>query len=865
MVTGSKKDSTFLETVMILIPSYSRSFIGTAASVLAITVCYAAAGAEYSSDSAASSPIANATKGRLSERVNEAMLSLERGREAYRTGDFVKALEEYQSSMDQMPDVPATANKRAFIAESIADASVAVAQQYMKVGKYDDARKLLEDALTVKPDSKLAKLSLEMMSDPVRLNPAKSPQQATNVTEVERLLAMGYGFFDLGQYDDATKSFESVLRIDPYNSSARRGMEQVSRRTADYYNTARNQSRGKALAEVESKWEQAVPPDSAVDMDGAVSSPVETGVRTIEDKLSSIILPRVDLQDIDILEAVDFLRNQSISLDSGAPVESERGVNITVNLGDPTSEIAHKILSKRFNLKLSHVPLKDALQYVSRVTGTVIRPNMYTVEVTPASEDSSYLMTKVIPVPPGFLSGMGGGAGGASEEAADPFAEPAESGSLVIKRVDPQEALKTVGISFPEGAVARYNADSSSLFVRNTPKNIQAIEDFVTLKASEQPCQVVVQATFIEVNEKRLKELGFDWILNGNLDASKLFGSGGGDKSNPLNQGIYDGVATVAGHALPTGAVTGGLRSLNQVAATDSIDALIQNGSRSGSSTPYELGKGPSFFTFRGTWNSLDMAVVMRGLDQKTGVDVLQKPALIVRPGEKATFFAGREMPYPEEYEAPQLPTNANNNNNNNNGGRGGSSSSPVTPSTPTSFSTRNIGTSFDVEVKGLSEDKSIIDLSVVPSVVDFDGFVNYGTPIMVPVIDYSKSDGIMRTGEISSVELTPNQILKPIFTKKEATTSLNIATGKTIVLAGLKKAKNVAYEDKVPILGDVPWVGRLFRSEGTHVERKVIIIMLKANVIDPLGKDIFTHATPDAMPDGEQNELPSLDAGLPE
>ena len=869
VVTGGDKDSIFFETVMILAPSHSRSFVRLSTSLLAVTVCYAAAGGEPSAVNISSGmerdvSISASAFARLEERMNSAMTTLQRGREAYSAGKYEDALKEYRSALEQMPEAPVAQKRRLFISSSIADASVAVAQEYMKVGRYDEARQLLQDALLVKPENKLVMRMLEMLNDPIRNNPAKTPRHESNVLEVERLLAMGYGFFDLGQYDDADKSFESILKIDSSNVAARRGMEQVSKRKSAYYNAARDEARGDALTEVERLWEKPVPSSDLVDLDMAASAPIETGVRTIEDKLSSIILPKVDMQDIDLLEAVEFLRNRSISLDSAAVGESEKGVNIIVNLGDPSSEASRRILGKRFNLKLSHVPLKQALDYVASVTGTAVRPNAYTVEVTPASEESSFLITKVISVPPGFLSGMAD-KGGSSGAADDPFADPAASGSVVIKRVDPQEALKTMGVTFPQGAVARYNADSSSLFVRNTLKNIQAIEDIVSLKSAEQPIQVIVNATFIEVNETKLKELGFDWIISGNLDANRLFGGGGSDIKNPLNQGIVEGTASVAGAALPTGVVTGGLRSLNQVAPTDTVDALIQNGSRSGGSS-YQLGKGPSFFTLRGMWNSVDLAFVMRGLNQKKGVDILQRPSVIVRPGEKALFFSGREMYYPEEYEAPQIPTNSNSQNSNSMQG-GNSNSSPVVPSTPVSFTMKEVGTRFEVEVKGLSEDRSIIDLSVLPSIVDFDGFINYGSAIMMPMIERSQTGAsagnqTMSGGEIRSVELTNNDILKPIFTKKEVSTSLSIASGKTLILAGLKKAKNIAYEDKVPFLGDIPLVGRLFRSEGTHVERKVIIIMLKADVIDPLGKDVFTGSTPVNMSSTEA--LPASEMAQP-
>ena len=97
------------------------------------------------------------------------------------------------------------------------------------MGRYDEAVKLLEDALKATPDHALAKRTLEIARDPVRTNPALSPEHVKNVEEVNRLLRLAYGYYELGQYDAALKEFTSVLQTDPYNTAARRGMELVNR------------------------------------------------------------------------------------------------------------------------------------------------------------------------------------------------------------------------------------------------------------------------------------------------------------------------------------------------------------------------------------------------------------------------------------------------------------------------------------------------------------------------------------------------------------------------------------------------------------------------------------------------------------
>ena len=53
-------------------------------------------------------------------------------------------------------------------------------------------------------------------------------------------------------------------------------------------------------------------------------------------------------------------------------------------------------------------------------------------------------------------------------------------------------------------------------------------------------------------------------------------------------------------------------------------------------------------------------------------------------------------------------------------------------------------------------------------------------------------------------------------------------------------------FEDKVPVLGDLPLVGRLFRSEGTSRASRQLLILMTPTVIDPAGNSIHT---PDNLP----------------
>ena len=53
----------------------------------------------------------------------------------------------------------------------------------------------------------------------------------------------------------------------------------------------------------------------------------------------------------------------------------------------------------------------------------------------------------------------------------------------------------------------------------------------------------------------------------------------------------------------------------------------------------------------------------------------------------------------------------------------------PVTPATPTGFETRDTGITLEVEPV-VGPNKKFIELSLRPELVEFEGFVNYGSPI---------------------------------------------------------------------------------------------------------------------------------------
>jgi general secretion pathway protein D len=250
--------------------------------------------------------------------------------------------------------------------------------------------------------------------------------------------------------------------------------------------------------------------------------------------------------------------------------------------------------------------------------------------------------------------------------------------------------------------------------------------------------------------------------------------------------------------------------------------------------------------------------VVVRALNQKKGLDLMAAPKITTKSGQKATIAIVREFPYPQAFEPPQIQQDSGSGAQ---GGGGGGvltrEADPViTPSFPTDFTTRNLGVTLEVEPQ-IGPDGYTIDLTLSPEVVDFDGFINYGSPISAPVDTVLSTVADPITGGLvgaivqpQAQLLTENVINQPIFSKRKVTTNVSIWDGQTVVLGGLIREDVQKVNDKVPLLGDIPLAGVLFRSEVEQKIKRNLIIFTTARLMDAAGQPLR------AEDDSDQEEI---------
>ncbi len=531
------------------------------------------------------------------------------------------------------------------------------------------------------------------------------------------------------------------------------------------------------------------------------------------------------MDQVSLEEALDFLRLRSTENDTTELDPSKKGVNFAVNLGPADSPMAKKIRSQRFDLQLSQVPVSQALKYITDMTQTSFTTDDFSVIITPVGSSSDELVSRTYRVPPNFISSLTNGDNGGTASA-DPFAEKPAQAGLLAKQMGAKEALIKQGANFPEGSNASYSPATNLLRITNTATNQDYIAQIIETITQTEPVMVVVKVTMITVQQTRLNELGFDWLLNPvPLDSTgKVFASGGtvgntpgrtgADFISPVNGTSVDGVPSDPTGQVTNGVITNGNRSGSTAINQNAIENLINNPNRSSQ----QASVAPGILALTGLFSDGQVQTVMRGLSQQKGVDVMARPSVTTRSGQASSVVSIREFIYPTEYEPPELPNSVGD----------GAGSTPVTPAMPTAFEKKDIGINLEV-LPVADANKQYIDITLNPTFSNFDGFVNYGSPIN------TTQTGVL--GNQETVEVTPNTILMPVFSKQSVSTNVRVADGSTIVIGGLMRDSIQNVEDKTPVLGDIPIIGRLFQSTAKQSTSTAILFFVNVELMDPTGR----------------------------
>ena len=215
-----------------------------------------------------------------------------------------------------------------------------------------------------------------------------------------------------------------------------------------------------------------------------------------------------------------------------------------------------------------------------------------------------------------------------------------------------------------------------------------------------------------------------------------------------------------------------------------------------------------------------DFQATLRAIESAGKTEVLSRPSILARNNQAATISLGQQVP---------LITNTRFDN-------------------------------FGNQINTVTYQSVGVNLSVTPFITT-DGNVEMSvTPEISSLAD--KSQWV-------AISAGSNAVSAPVINSRTATTTVVVPDGQTVVIGGLMETTKTDSENKVPVLGDLPLLGNLFkRKQKDDVKRELMIFLTPTIVLQPkqlmamtaeekMSKDIAPKAFP-------QSELDRFLYGTP-
>jgi len=641
--------------------------------------------------------------------------------------------------------------------------------------------------------------------------PAMKPVQApSSKGKVETIKERAKRLFNEGKLDESMAIWEDIQKKDGGDLDAKRFIKAITvekRRLAerDQWNTQKDM-----ILDVRRSWN---PPAYGKD-DGAAGTTFEGRRMKSErqeemEKKSNQVIPEINFTDAQLSDVLKYLSSVSgINIIFDEQILKGGGIDRSdeteeVGVGEEKKVEASagggaSSASDRVSISLKNVPLIEALRYILSSKGLKYRIDEYAILVsTPSRLENVEMETRYYHLSSG--SGVFSAitkksiSGDEGDEAVSGGSTEGES-SMTIKDV-----LEQSGVPFPPGSKIFLDQRTGTLIVRNTPANLAVVEKILGA-LDVPPFQVAIEAKFVEVSEQVMQELGLEAYLNSNFGLEKK----GYMQVDPGQLGPGQSLNSSAMMATTGVNAAGG----NQPVRFSNGMRFLQNYAADGT----WMGAAGSVFSIA-TLSQPQLQFVLHALDQCGVANMLSAPKVTTVNNQQAKIEVVTEVIYPSEFEI--TPPTTNNNGN------------VITPAVviPSAFTTRDTGIILEV-TPSVGADRKTINLTLIPEVSELASWMDYGIPAT------TGAGGVIITNKVP--------VLQPFFSTRNVTTSVIINDGETVVLGGLIRDVTTRFNDKIPLLGDIPGIGRAFRNEGEVSTKRNLLIFVTAHLLTPNGDKLI-------------------------
>jgi type IV pilus assembly protein PilQ len=375
---------------------------------------------------------------------------------------------------------------------------------------------------------------------------------------------------------------------------------------------------------------------------------------------------------------------------------------------------------------------------------------------------------------------------------------------------------------------------SNSLVITERPTRLKRISAIVE-QLDQATEQVMIETKFVEVSDRDVKNIGVNWSslsgynvkagpINGTFERNRGQDGSNGNSGNSgttgsNTNGTTNGSTTTGTSGQNTGSTNSGSITSNNGAIT-SISATGTTGALTNATTT-TTNNGTNNSVAAGSTSSLDFLqsltntdstartlstvfsadefkLVLSALQTQSSTKLVSNPTVVTLNNTTATILIGEKYPIA----TPNLTGGSGGGGNGGNGG--GAAANTITYT----ITEKDIG--IKLEVLPQVNSRGFIKLTVKPSVSSLAGKV-----------------------------IIPQGAEYPIIATRETTTSVSLKDGYTMGIGGLLQTTETKGETRVPVLGSIPGIGRLFRSDTKNRDATNLIIFITAKTISAEGASV--------------------------
>jgi len=196
-------------------------------------------------------------------------------------------------------------------------------------------------------------------------------------------------------------------------------------------------------------------------------------------------------------------------------------------------------------------------------------------------------------------------------------------------------------------------------------------------------------------------------------------------------------------------------------------------------------------------------------MEQDGTADILSCPKVTTQSGYEALIRVTEIHRYPQDWDVET-----------------GQRTAPVVK--PQDWEDFDLGVVLRVTPE-VDTETNTIKLELNPEIRKFKGFDSYY--VAQNSYDQGSSEAFQKGGDDSLLFAE-----MPFFETRSVQTRVTVADGSTVMMGGLVDEVTETFRDQIPILGDIPYIGRLFRTEGSRSSKRNLVIFVKATQVDEKG-----------------------------